>query len=197
MPKKVKLEDINKKLELILAGQRKIFKEEKKVEKEEKILEKEEKEELEKLEELKKLEKEALREAGPHPLKKITLKDISKGCVGAVIGVVAHYTFVYGIKVAAEIDVTRATLLFPISYALGGIFMYLTGFRRIKDPKLLSFLPVRLTVLYITAVITATLVLILFNPEFFHSFWDTYKQVATVTLSATIGACTADLLGKE
>lgn len=204
MPKKVKLEDVNKKLELLLAGQRKLLKEEKKiekeeekVEKEEKLLETEEKEEIEKLEELKKLEKEAIREAGPHPLKKITLRDISKGCVGAVIGVVAHYTFVYGIKVAAEIDVTRATLLFPISYALGGIFMYMTGFRRIKDPKLLSFLPVRLTVLYLTAVITAALVLILFNPEFFHNFWESYKQVATVTLSATIGACTADLLGKE
>ncbi len=197
MQKKASLEEINKKLEAIMTAQRKLLSKETAVEKEEEKVETEEKEELTKLEELKAVEKELLQEVGSHPLQKITYKDVVKGSIGAFIGVAAHFSFVYGVKVAADIDITRATLLFPISYAFGGIFMYLTGFRRIKDPKIMSFLPVRLTILYITAVITAMLVLLLFSPAFFQDFWTTYKQVATVTLSAIIGACTADLLGKE
>ncbi len=197
MPKRVSLEDINRKLDTIVSVQKKLLAKEAKVEREEAVVEKEEEEELKELKELEKAEKALVREVGEHPLRKISYRDIAKGSIGAFIGVGAHYTFVYGVKVAAEIDVARATLLFPISYALGGIFMYMTGFRKIKDPKLVAFLPVRLTILYVVAVITAMLVLLLFNPEFFQDFWTTYKQVATVSLSAVIGACTADLLGKE
>ena len=54
----------------------------------------------------------------------------------------------------------------------------------------------RLTVLYLTAVITAFLLLFLFEPQFLTTFEGAYKQLATVTLSATIGACTADLIGR-
>jgi len=197
MQKRVNLKDINKKLDQLLSSQKKLLSKESKVEKEEAIVEREEETELKKLEELETFEKVIMSEVGPHPLRELTYKDVVKGSIGALIGVAAHYSFVYGVKVAAEIDVFRATLLFPISYAFGGIFMYLTGFRRIKDPRILSFLPVRLTVLYLVAVITAMLVLLLFNPGFFDEFWMTYKQVATVTLSAVIGACTADLIGKE
>ncbi len=197
MPKRVNLEDINKKLDRLLSSQRKLVSKESKIEKEEAIVEREEETELKKLKELETFEKEIMAEVGPHPLRELTYKDVVKGSIGAFIGVAAHYSFVYGVKVAAEIDVFRATLLFPIAYAFGGIFMYLTGFRRIKDPRVLSFLPVRLTVLYLVAVITAILILLLFNPDFFHEFWTTYKQVATVTLNAVIGACTADLIGKE
>jgi uncharacterized membrane protein len=190
MPKKVSLEDINRKLDLLLKQERKELKEEK-------LIEREEESELQKLNELESFEKEIVKQVGSHPLRKLTYRDVVKGSIGAFIGVAAHYSFVYGVKVAAEIDIFRATLLFPISYAFGGIFMYLTGFRRIKDPKTMSFLPVRLTILYLVAIITSMLVLLLFNPDFFHDFWSTYKQVATVTLSAVIGACTADLIGKE
>ncbi len=197
MPKKVSLEALNRKVDQILANQKKLLSVEMKAEREEEVVEKEEKEELTKLKELEAVEKELAYAVGEHPMQKLTYKDIAKGSIGAFIGVAAHYTFVYSVKVAAEIDVTRATLLFPISYALGGIFMYMTGFRRIKDPKIMSFLPLRLTVLYLVAIITGMLVLWLFNPGFFNDFWTAYKQVATVTLSAVIGACTADLLGKE
>ena len=190
MPKRVNLEDINRKLDLLLKQERKGLKKEA-------VVEKEEEAELTKLKELESFEKEIMTEVGPHPLRQLTYKDVIKGSIGAFIGIAAHYSFVYGVKVAAEIDVFRATLLFPIAYAFGGIFMYLTGFRRIKDPKIVSFLPIRLTVLYLVAVVTAILLLLLFNPEFLHDFWTAYKQVATVTLSAVIGACTADLIGKE
>lgn len=191
MPKKkVSLETVNRKLDKLLATQKKIFSVGRKVHREEH-------EELERLEELKKYEEEIKKELGPHPLRKITHRDIAKGTLGALIGVVAHYTFVYGIKVAHDIDLVRATLLYPLSYGLGGIFMYVTGFRKVKDKKLLAFLPLRLTILYIVAVVTAMLTLLLFNPGFTHDFWEAYKQVATVTLTATIGACTADLVGRE
>lgn len=197
MPKRVSSEEISKKLDRIISAQKALLAKQTQTEKEEEEIHREELQELKKLKELEVVEKELFREVGEHPLRKLTYRDIVKGSIGAFIGVGAHYTFVYGVKVAAEINVFRATLLFPIAYAIGGVFMYMTGFRTIKDPKIISFLPVRLTVLYITALITAMLVLLLFNPEFFHDFWTTYKQIATVTLSAVIGACTADLLGKE
>jgi len=195
--KRVSLDDINRKLDRMMSVQKKILASEKKLVETEEVIHKEELEELEKLQELKAYEREVLEEVGPHPLKRINYKDIAKGSVGAFIGVAAHYTFVYGVKVAGQIDVFRATLLFPIAFILGGVFMYLTGFRKIKDPKLMSFLPIRLMVLYVVAILTASLSLLLFNPGFFLDFWVTYKQIATVTLSATIGACTADLIGKE
>jgi len=191
------MEELSRKLDQVISVQKKLLAKEAKVEREEAIVEKEEEKELKELAKLEAFEKEIVKEVGPHPLLKITYRDIAKGGIGALVGVAAHYSFVYGVKVAAEIDIFRATLLFPISYALGGVFMYLTGFRKVKDPKLLSFLPIRLTVLYLTAVITSMLVLLLFNPEFLYDFWSSYKQVATVTLSAVIGACTADLIGKE
>jgi len=190
MKKKVSLDDINVKLDRILRNQVRL-------EKEEEVVHGEEKEELRELRELEAFERKISEEVGEHPLRRLTYKDLSKGVIGAFLGVAAHYTFVYGIKVAAEIDVVRASLLFPISYAFGGIFMYYTGFRRIKDPKLAKFLPLRLTVLYGVALVTAGLTLLLFNPEFMHDKVLAYKQLATVTLSAVIGACTADLVGRD
>lgn len=198
MPKKkVTLSDLDKKLSRILSAQKKMLKMEEQEIKLQRRVEKEEREELEELRELEKYEREIKEAVGPHPLKKITYRDVAKGTIGALIGVVAHYTFVYGIKVAHDIDLVRATLLYPISYGLGGIFMYMTGFRRVKDPKLMSFLPLRLTVLYVVALTTAFLTLLLFNPEFLDNYTEAFKQLATVTLTAVIGACTADLIGKE
>lgn len=190
MKKKVSLDDINSKLDSILKNQARL-------EKEEELVHEEEKQELRELKELEAFEKKISEEVGEHPLRRLTYKDLSKGAIGAFLGVAAHYTFVYGIKVAADIDVVRATLLFPIAYCFGGVFMYFTGFRRIKDPKLAKFLPLRLTVLYVVALITAFLSLWLFNPEFMADNVLAYKQLATVTLSAVIGACTADLVGRD
>jgi uncharacterized membrane protein len=153
---------------------------------------KEEKEQTEELEDLERQIKEATE---PHPLRRITYKDIAKGSLGAFIGVVAHYTFVYGIKVAQQIDVVRATILYPLAFIIGGIFLYATGYRKVRVKRILWFLPVRLIVLYMIAILTATIVLLLFQPDFMHNFWDAYKQLAAVTLTAMIGACAADLIG--
>lgn len=187
--KKVTLEQVDKKLDFLM-------KHLKKVEKEETKVEAEEEEEIKELKKLEKIELKIKEKIEPHPLKKITYKDIAKGALGAFIGVVAHYTFIYGIHVAEQIDILRATILFPLAYFIGGVFLYATGFRKVST-KMLWFLPIRLTVLYIISIIMAIAVLYLFQPEFTHNFWEGYKQVAAVTLTALIGACTADLIGKE
>ena len=194
MKKGVTLAEVNKKLDLLLKGQKLIFKEEKSIETEEESVEKEEESELK---ELQHIEKEINKELGSHPLTKITMRDIAKGTVGAFIGVVAHFTFFYGIEVAEWLSLFRATLLYPLSFMVGGIFMYATGFRKVKDAQVLKFLPVRLILLYFVSLVVSSLVLFFFSPTFMTHFETAYKQIATVTLIAVIGACTADLIGKE
>ncbi|MBD3304164.1 DUF2391 family protein [Candidatus Woesearchaeota archaeon] len=191
--KKVTLEEINKKLDNLSKTLKKCLLLEEKIAAEEH-------EELQKeLEELKMLERleENLEKRGPHPLKKITYKDFAKGALGAFIGIVAHYTVIYGIHIAEKLTITRATILFILAYVLGGVFLYATGFRKVST-RLIWFLPVRLTVLYGISLVMSVAVLYLFFPDFIHHFfWEGYKQVAAVTLTALIGACTADLIGKE
>ncbi len=215
-------QDINSKLDQIIVLQKKLLKEDHKIEKEELMLEEEEKktekEEIKETKELKKIEKglesrekkeeeellklksleeEIKREVGTHPLRKVGFKDIVKGFVGAFIGLVVHYTFFYGIKIAENLDFTRSTLLFVLSFFVGIMFIYTTGFRKIKDPKVLMFIPVRLIILYVISVIMSVLVLYLFYPKFGHDFMESYKMVSVVLLAAIVGACTADLIGKE
>jgi len=213
-----KLNEINKKIDKLLAEQKKLMAGQKRIEREEKeelaeeseiinagkeeIIEQkevlaEEKEGLNELKQLKDLEVEINKSVMTHPLIRITIKDIAKGAIGAFVGTVTHFTFLYGIEVADKIDMTRATILFPLSYLFGAIFVYATGFRTIKDKKILMFAPVRLTVLYVTAILVTIGTLYLFNPLFGVNLTDSYKQVATTSLSALIGAITADLIGKE
>lgn len=191
------LASISKKLDIVLKNQQKLLKEEAEELKEEKEILSEEKKELTALERLELLEQEIAKTVEPHPLTKVTYRDIARGCVGAFIGVMAHYTFVYGIKVAEDISIARAYALFPLSFAIGGIFMYFTGFRKVKDAKILWFLPVRLTVLYSVALLMALGVLLFFSPDFGQTWDVSVKQLATVTLLGVIGSVTADLLGGE
>jgi len=209
--KKPSLTDISKKLDLLLKEQRKIETAEERVEKgeeemealekeelrEERAVEKKEQTEMTELERLESLEKEVKKQVVPHPLKTITYKDLARGSIGALFGSVAHYTFLYGIEVAEKITFFKAVLLFLLSLAIGGLFLYATGFRKIKDPKVIAFFPIRLIVLYITSVIMSIVVLWFFEPTFGHTFEAGFKQVSTVNMLAVIGACTADLLGRE
>ncbi len=152
--------------------------------------------ELSELERLELLEKHIQKQVEPHPLRKITYKDIVRGSIGAFFGASADYAFIYGLEVAQNIDFQRATILFGLTFLIGGIFIYLTGFRKIKDPKLLSFLPLRLIVLYITTLVVTVLVLAFFQKGFGQNLVDSYKQVSTVSLLAMLGAATADLIGR-
>jgi uncharacterized membrane protein len=215
------LEEINKKLADVLDLEENILKEEKHVEaKETKLIEKEKRIEEEEhkieraekpiskiarieqreesdLEKLERLEKEIKDEVGVHPLVKITYKDVIKGFVGAFIGLVVHYTFTYGVEIAGRISDTRATLLYIISFFVGILFIYATGFRKVKDPKVLAFMPIRLIVLYGTSLIACLAVLLIFYPDFGDTFMHAYKLVAALLIAAIIGSCTADLIGKE
>ena len=158
------------------------------------IKEKTEEDELDKLQ---KIEEDIKKEVGDHPLTRITARDVIKGLVGAFIGLAVHYTFTYGVEISEGLTFLRATLLFPLTFIIGLMFIYATGFRKVSDPKLLIFMPARLLVLYVAAIVMSILVLFLFYPNFGHEFVESYKMVAAVMLAAVVGACTADLFGKE
>ncbi|GIU69387.1 MAG: hypothetical protein KatS3mg002_0623 [Candidatus Woesearchaeota archaeon] len=220
--KNTTIASINSKLDTIIQLQNKILKENINIEKqenfvyeEEKKISKEKEQELEQISainkdidstkkieeqeilELKRLEEEIKKETGDHPLKKFGRKDIIKGFVGAFIGLVVHYTFFYGIKISENIDISRATFLFILAFFVGVLFLYATGFRKIKDPKILAFIPLRLLALYIISIIMSIMVLYLFYPKFGHDFIESYKMTSVVLIAAIIGACTADIVGKE
>ncbi len=202
--KKTSLSDINKKLDVLLKEQKKVEKEEEKVEElgeeelaEEKTVEKEAEKEISELEKLERLESQVKKEVAPHPLRAVTYKDLARGSIGALFGSVAHYTFLYGIEVADQITFFKAVMLFILSLLVGALFLYATGFRKIKDPKIIVLLPVRLVLLFIVSVAMSMIVLWFFVPTFGQSFEEGFKQVSTTTLLAIIGACTADLLGRE
>jgi uncharacterized membrane protein len=202
--KRPTLAEISKKLDVILKEQERIRKEEGRIEElgrgeiaEEEAVEKEEEKEISELEKLKRLEAEVKKEVVPHPLKTITYKDIARGSIGALFGSVAHYTFLYSIEVAEKITFFKAILLFILSLIIGALFLYATGFRKIKDPKVIIFLPLRLFVLYTVSIIMSIIVLWFFEPTFGQTFEQGFMQVSTTTLLAIIGACTADLLGRD
>lgn len=213
---------INGKLDKILAMQKRLLKEDDSIESEEKRIENLEKEneigeeeentELKRIEsdfektkkteddelsKLQQLEEEIKREVGDHPLRRITIKDVVKGFVGAFIGLAVHYTFTYGVEISKSLNFTRATFLYVLSFFVGLVFIYATGFRKIRDPKILMFMPIRLIILYIASIIMSIFVLFIFYPGFGHEFTESYKMVAGVLLAAIVGACTADLIGKD
>ncbi|MGV8086649.1 MAG: DUF2391 family protein [Candidatus Woesearchaeota archaeon] len=192
--------DVSKKEDKLSAEEQKIEFEEKKIENDEKSIKsisgtlKHEESELEKLE---KIESEIRREVGSHPLAKVTLKDVAKGLIGAFIGLAIHYTFIYGVEISENLTMTRATIMFPLTFLVGLLFIYATGFRKIEDKKILIYMPIRLAVLYLCSIVMSILVLYLFYPNFGHNIEESYKMIAGVMLAAVVGACTADLIGKE
>jgi uncharacterized membrane protein len=87
-------------------------------------------------------------------------------------------------------------LLF-ITFLIGAGFLYGTGFRKVSDKSMLWLLPYRIIVLYVTAIVVTTATLWFFYPEFSHDLSMGFRQIAVVNLSAVVGACTADLIGRE
>lgn len=171
---------------------------EKKQYSEEKRVENLEKRQIEELQILEQIEKGIKKEVKTHPLVRITLKDVSRGIIGAFIGVAVHYTFTYGVDISRNLNFTRATILFILSLFIGLIFLYATGYRKIKEPKLLLMMPVRLLALYAVSIWVSLFVLFLFYPGFIQvGFEQKYAQLAAVLLPAIVGACTADLIGRD
>jgi uncharacterized membrane protein len=199
MPKKRKKRTVNDKLDLIIRNERKILKNQKKIvlEEQEQSEDQENLEDLEKkqLQELDDLEKQIYDQVGKHPLTKITIRDFFKGMVGAFVGIISHFAFSKGVEIAMKISNFQAGMLYLVSFIIGAVLLYATGFRRIKQVKFFSFMPVRILVLYSVAILTVTAVLTIFKQ--YHSLNELYKQVAVVSLPAIIGAGAADLIGRE
>jgi uncharacterized membrane protein len=163
---------------------------------EEKAIERDEAHEEDELEKLEALEKEIRKDVSPHPLTKITYHDLTKGFVGAFFGVVGHFAFFYGHKIAESLSMLRATTILISSMLLLILFLYFTGFRRVKEYH--AYLPTRFFVIYVTAISVATLVLFLFGIVHYPiEPMLLFKEVSSVSLLAVMGAATADLVGGE
>lgn len=186
---KVPLKDALKELE-ILAEDKKIEKKEDSIMKEEKKLEKE-------TEKVEKLEEAIKNEVTAKPLAKLNIRDVNKGIIGAFIGVVAHFAFLSGKEIAKGISTTRATLLIIISYILILLLMYETGYREVKDKKLAGALPLRATVIFLTSIAVILVIFFLFNQVSAGDIGGLYKQIAVTSVLASLGAGTADLIGRE
>lgn len=178
-----KVEGLERKEEQMEKKELSILTEEKKIEKE--------------TEKVEKIEKEIKKEVMPRPLKAISIKDFSKGIVGAFIGVVAHFAFIYGKQIANDITMARATILFAFSYLLILILMYETGYREIKEKNLLGILPKRATAIFFTSIVMIPVIFYLFNQLNLSNLPELYKQIAVTSVLASVGAGTADLIGRD
>lgn len=115
--------------------------------------------------------------------------------IGAFVGIISHFAFIKGVEIAEEFSPVRIGLMYLVSFVIGAIFLYATGFRKVKQIKILKFLPLRVLVIYIVALTTIILVLALFGQ--FNTFGELYRQVGVLSLPAIIGASAADLIGKD
>jgi uncharacterized membrane protein len=145
------------------------------------------------LEELENLEKRIRRQAGPKILSKITYRDITKAFVGAFIAIISHFAFFKGAEIAEHISNSRAVLLFLFSYFVGFVFIYSTGFRKVKQRRLLTFIPLRITIIYFVSLFVIFIVLSVFELAVGSGLL--FRQIAVISLPAIIGACAADLIG--
>jgi uncharacterized membrane protein len=164
--------------------------------KEEAQIEREEEKELSEVQRLEKLEAEIQKEVAPHPMRRITYHDITKGMIGAFVGIVGHFAFFYGHHIAETLSMQRATLLLVVSLALLVIFLYFSGFRRVKEYT--KYLPIRVFTIFVTAMVVCIGVLFMFNILPWPTTWhDLYLNVAAVSILGVMGAATADLIGGE
>ena len=167
------------------------------IEEEESLLAEEEASEVDELAKLEALEDEIRSEVVHKPLARITYHDFTKGMIGAFFGIVGHFAFFYGARIAEGITLARAHALFLTSLGLLIIFLYFSGFRKVKLSKHL-FMPARVIVIYLTAHAVIAFVLFLFGMiDATMSATEVYKNVAAVSILAVMGAATADMLGAE
>lgn len=193
---KVQLKDALKELE-ILAEDRKVEHKVDNIEKKENAIMKEEKKLEKESEKVEKLEQEIKKEVTQKPLTKLTIRDVNKGIIGAFIGVVAHFAFLYGKEIAKNISTTRATILIITSYLLILVLIYETGYREVKDKRIGGTLPLRATVIYLTSLAVILVIFFLFNQVSAGDLTGLYKQVAVTSVLASLGAGTADLIGRD
>ena len=178
-----KVDEVEKKTERIEQKEAQIAEEEKKLEKETQKIEG--------------IERKIEKEVSQKPLTAFNFRDLNKGIVGAFIGVVAHFGFVYGSVLADKITTARASLLLVFSYLLIVVLMYETGYREIKEKRLLGILPKRATFIFITSIVVVAAIFFLFNMVDLKDPVGFFKQIAVTSVLASLGAGTADLPGKR
>ncbi len=157
----------------------------------------EEERELDALKELEALEEDIRREVVHHPLASITYRDVTKGIIGAFFGIVGHFAFFYGNRIAEQLTLMRAHALIITSFVLLIIFMYFTGFRTVSKSHW-WYAPLRIFIIFTVAHAVISFVLFLFGmitPEM--SAQSIYKNIAAVSILAVMGAATADLIGGD
>lgn len=196
MQKKSELSLINEKLNKILKNQKTLKSEEKEELTEEKTVEKEESaitsEEGKLLKKESALEKSLRRKT----LKKLTLHDLDKGIIGAFMGTIGHFAFFEGKHISEQMSFGRATSLYIFAYLVGILFMYFSGFRKVKEERLIHLIPARVTLMFVISIISSIIILFMFNQiSFASSAMGVYKMVANVSVLAMFGAMTADFLG--
>jgi uncharacterized membrane protein len=185
-----RINDVEKKEDEIEKKEGRIEKNELQIMTEEKKLEKE-------TEKVEKLEKQIKKEVTEKPLTRLSMRDVNKGIIGAFIGVVAHFAFIYGRELAKDISTTRASILLVASYLVIIILMYETGYRNIKEKRLLLILPRRATAIYLTSIVMIVVIFFLFNLIDLSKPLDLYKQIAVTSVLSSMGAGTADLIGRD
>jgi len=121
--KKPSLKLIDQKLNLILKkenrqlkGQKKFFKLEKEQLEEVEDFENLERKQLKELSGIEELEREIKEQVSPHPLRRITIRDISKALIGAFIGIISHFAFSEGAHLAEGVSVGRASFILLVSF---------------------------------------------------------------------------------
>ena len=174
-----------------------IEKKEESIEKKENIIVSEEKKIEAESKHIEKLEKEIKKEVSSQPLKKFSLRDLNKGIIGAFIGVVADYAFLYGKELSKSITYARASVLLIFSYFLVILLLYETGYRVVNDKKYGGVFPVRATLIFLTSILVIMAIFFLFNQIDFSDFGAVYRQVAVTSVLAALGAGTADLIGRS
>jgi hypothetical protein len=148
------------------------------------------------LKELAKLEKN-LKSSLSSPIKKITTQDFIKGFIGAFIGVMGHFAFAKAADIAVGLDPIRASLMYVVAMIIIIGMLYFTGFRKIEKHIIMKFIPLRATSLFVVSIITILFVNLLFNKIHFPlSFSEVYYVVAANIILASMGAATADLIGR-
>src|SRR3989338_4601470 len=174
-----RVENIEKRESKMQKNEIEIMKEEAKIEKETGRIEKE-------TEKVEKLEKQIKKSVTTKPLSIFTMKDLNKAIVGAFVGIVAHYAFIYGKEIAKNISITRASFLIAFSYILIIILMYETGYREVKEKRFLGILPKRATAIYITSIIVIIVVFFLFNQLNLDDLPGLYKEISVTLVLASV-----------
>lgn len=192
------LRRIETRLSRLEKNQQLLLNEEKEVIDEEKAELAKQQEEVDELKTLEELEKSIDKDVKVNPLTKISARDFYKSVIGAFIGIMGHFSFFYGVEIAHDITMTRAVVLYLVSFLIGIMYVYFAGFRKVKIAATHKFIPLRVLTIYITSLAVIIIVLYLFGFAGSHTgFEELFKTVSTISILAVLGASTADLIGRE